>query len=244
MRSSFLPKCQPKIFQISAKNCIHSPKITKKSATILVCLVGQKSGKILVGILGETMISYIHSEYSWPLPILKVYGQKIHFKRCSNIQQVDLKNFLPFWNFIAGHFFLHFPYTPYILTYFSIRWSFLPQWNVFVVFFSTLTVIVIESTFMTIDHATFSKFFQSFRLETLCKRHNLIFLPILVRNFWRILLTSASLKNSDKLKNHFNPPFCQRLKIRQSKINSRWVAGPIGQTNRRPNVWCSKYYFF
>ena len=33
-------------------------------------------------------------------------------------------------------------------------------------------------------------------------------------------------------------------KIRQSKINSRWVAGPIGQTNRRPSVWCSKYYFF
>ena len=26
------------------------------------------------------------------------------------------------------------------------------------------------------------------------------------------------------------------LKIRQSKINSRWVAGPIGQTNRRPSV--------
>ena len=26
------------------------------------------------------------------------------------------------------------------------------------------------------------------------------------------------------------------LEIRQSKINSRWVAGPIGQTNRRPSV--------
>ena len=34
------------------------------------------------------------------------------------------------------------------------------------------------------------------------------------------------------------------LKIRQSKINSHWVAGPIGQPNRRPSVWCSKYYFF
>ena len=34
------------------------------------------------------------------------------------------------------------------------------------------------------------------------------------------------------------------LKIRQSKINSRWVAGPIGQTNRWLSVWCSKYYFF
>ena len=36
----------------------------------------------------------------------------------------------------------------------------------------------------------------------------------------------------------------QSTKIRQSKINSRSVAGPIGQTNRPPSVWCSKYYFF
>ena len=28
----------------------------------------------------------------------------------------------------------------------------------------------------------------------------------------------------------------QTLKIRQSKINSRWVAEPIGQMNRRPRV--------
>ena len=33
-------------------------------------------------------------------------------------------------------------------------------------------------------------------------------------------------------------------KIRQSKINSRWVAGPIGQMNCWPSIWCSKYYFF
>ena len=33
-------------------------------------------------------------------------------------------------------------------------------------------------------------------------------------------------------------------KIRQSKINSSSVAGPMGQMNRRPSVWCSKYYFF
>ena len=33
-------------------------------------------------------------------------------------------------------------------------------------------------------------------------------------------------------------------KIRQSKINSRSVAGPMGQMNRQPSVWCSKYYFF
>ena len=34
------------------------------------------------------------------------------------------------------------------------------------------------------------------------------------------------------------------IKIRQSKINSRSVAGPMGQMNRRPSVWCSKYFFF
>ena len=33
-------------------------------------------------------------------------------------------------------------------------------------------------------------------------------------------------------------------KIRQSKINSRSVPGPMGQMNRRPSIWCSKYYFF
>ena len=42
----------------------------------------------------------------------------------------------------------------------------------------------------------------------------------------------------------FDPEFQSRSKIRQSKINSRSVAGPIGQTNCRPSVWCSKYYFF
>ena len=36
-------------------------------ATILVCLLGQKSLKCLVGILGETMTSKIHSEFNWPL---------------------------------------------------------------------------------------------------------------------------------------------------------------------------------
>ena len=34
------------------------------------------------------------------------------------------------------------------------------------------------------------------------------------------------------------------VEIRQSKINSRSVAGSMGQMNRRPSVWCSKYYFF
>ena len=34
------------------------------------------------------------------------------------------------------------------------------------------------------------------------------------------------------------------IKFCQSKINSRWVGGPMGQMNRRPSIWCSKYYFF
>ena len=28
----------------------------------------------------------------------------------------------------------------------------------------------------------------------------------------------------------------KQIEIRQSKINSSWVAGPIGQMNRRPSV--------
>ena len=96
MRSSFLPKCKPKIkveifveqrevaflspikiwisllrflpYQTnkdhSQKNCLHSPK---KSDTILVCLVGQKSLQFLVCILGEAMNSKIDSEFNWPL---------------------------------------------------------------------------------------------------------------------------------------------------------------------------------
>ena len=40
------------------------------------------------------------------------------------------------------------------------------------------------------------------------------------------------------------PFFTNWTKIRQSKINSRSVAGPMAQMNRRPSVWCSKYFFF
>ena len=50
MRSSFLPKWQPEIFQISV---LPSNK-----------LPGQKSGKCLVGILGETMTKKIHPEFN------------------------------------------------------------------------------------------------------------------------------------------------------------------------------------
>jgi len=42
---------------VAKKTAYTHQKITKKSGTILVCLVGQKSGKLLVGILGETMTS-------------------------------------------------------------------------------------------------------------------------------------------------------------------------------------------
>ena len=43
---------------------------------------------------------------------------------------------------------------------------------------------------------------------------------------------------------HIKPLMLPSPKIGQSKINSHWIAGPIEQTNRRPSVWCSKYYFF
>ena len=53
MRSSFLPKCQPKISQISALTSNKLP--------------GQQSEKCLVCILGEMVTSSIHSEFNWPL---------------------------------------------------------------------------------------------------------------------------------------------------------------------------------
>ena len=66
MRSSFLPKCQPKIWRISA---LPSNK-----------LPGQKSFKFLVGILGETMTSKIHSECNWPLLLASwVEGQNLTY---------------------------------------------------------------------------------------------------------------------------------------------------------------------
>ena len=52
MRSSFLPKCKPKITRISAlpnkqgslpKKLLTLTKKSQKNATILVCIVGQKS---------------------------------------------------------------------------------------------------------------------------------------------------------------------------------------------------------
>ena len=58
MRSSFLPKCQPKIGKMSV---LPSNKLS-----------GQKSFQFLVAILGETMISYIHSEFNWPLDVTTV----------------------------------------------------------------------------------------------------------------------------------------------------------------------------
>ena len=43
------------------------PEITRISALPSNQLPGQKSEKFLVGILGETMTSQIHSEFNWPL---------------------------------------------------------------------------------------------------------------------------------------------------------------------------------
>ena len=94
MRSSFLPKCQPKNLRISALEVYYFKVSTKESVSsckknidslfvltwewtyrefpvsytgfgFAVCskLTGQKSLKILVGILEETMTSYIHSEF-------------------------------------------------------------------------------------------------------------------------------------------------------------------------------------
>ena len=52
----FCPNKQTRIVA-KKKTAYTHQKITKKSATILVCLVGRKSGKFLFGILGETMTS-------------------------------------------------------------------------------------------------------------------------------------------------------------------------------------------
>ena len=51
----FCPTKQTRI--IAKKTAYNHQKSTKKSVTILVCLVVKKSGKFWVGILGETMIS-------------------------------------------------------------------------------------------------------------------------------------------------------------------------------------------
>jgi hypothetical protein len=58
----FCPIKQTRI--VAKKTAYNHQKITKKSATILVCLVGQKSLQFLVGFLGETMTSLYHSEFN------------------------------------------------------------------------------------------------------------------------------------------------------------------------------------
>jgi hypothetical protein len=54
----FYPYKQTRI--ITKKTAYTHQKITKKSATILACVIGQKSGKIL----GERMTSSIQSEFN------------------------------------------------------------------------------------------------------------------------------------------------------------------------------------
>ena len=52
---------------------IVSPKMpTKNFPDFCPTLSGQKSGKILVGILGQMMTSQIHSESNWPLGFILV----------------------------------------------------------------------------------------------------------------------------------------------------------------------------
>jgi len=54
----FIDFCPTKQTRIIAKKTAYThQKITKKSALILVCLVGQESEKLFVGILGEMMTS-------------------------------------------------------------------------------------------------------------------------------------------------------------------------------------------
>ena len=74
MRSSFLQKYWPKITEISV---LPSNK-----------LPGQKSETFLVGILGETMTSKIHSEFNWPLnetcSSSRLYGFKLETSQLWN----------------------------------------------------------------------------------------------------------------------------------------------------------------
>ena len=61
------PKMPTKIFPdlcptnqtriVAKKTAYTHQEITKKSVMILVCLIGQKSGKFMIGILGEIMTS-------------------------------------------------------------------------------------------------------------------------------------------------------------------------------------------
>ena len=66
------PKYQPKIWRISALPSNKRP--------------GQKSFKFLVGILGETMTSSIHSEFNWPLTI--------YIFQCNYIMIIELALYL------------------------------------------------------------------------------------------------------------------------------------------------------
>ena len=56
--------------------------------------------------------------------------------------------------------------------------------------------------------------------------------------FWCTKAKVQILKFLPKTANQLQSPDvnCIGIEISQSKINSRWVAGPIGQTNRRPSV--------
>ena len=99
MRSLFLPKCQPKIWRISA---LPSNK-----------LPGHKSLKFLVGILGETMTSSIHSEFNLPLTRtllftfvqgIVVYVHNFHCFKPDEVSQLNISK-CNFWMSLNADFF-------------------------------------------------------------------------------------------------------------------------------------------
>ena len=56
-------------------------------------------------------------------------------------------------------------------------------------------------------------------------------------NVEKKLTVCTDVDNQELLQNYFGVLSASlSYGICQSKINSRWVAGPIGQTNRRPSV--------
>ena len=66
------------------------------------------------------------------------------------------------------------------------------------------------------------------------------------KKFWPLPIQIADVFYRQSLTSNYYPASkpTSSFEIRQSKINSCSVAGPMGQMNRRPSVWCSKYYFF
>ena len=94
MRSSFLPTCQPKFWRISDLEVYQR--------------VGQKSFKLLVGILGEKMSSSIHSEFNWPL-LTKLWLIFMEMKQKQFFFEIFFfSKWLKKWDFQNHHFSKNF----------------------------------------------------------------------------------------------------------------------------------------